>query len=248
MSPRPLLGGWLSDDSAAAAEIMASLGYDFVVLDIEHGPFDLAVLERFIPLLKGIGLEVLSKVLVPERGPIQQALDFGSDGVIIPHIESLEHAREVTAFAKFPPLGDRSVAGGRTLNYRATTDAWITAQNRETKCFPMVEDAGALRDVVGIAQLDTVDGLFIGPTDLSLRRNRGAYSRTPEDFADFSAVATAVAAAGKPWVLPAWSVEEKAFGIKHGARYILLAMQHGALFEGYGSAKDLAEELIASQG
>ncbi|MBS3182947.1 HpcH/HpaI aldolase family protein [Leucobacter manosquensis] len=238
-------GAWLSDSSVATGEIVANLGYDFVVLDIEHGAFDLSILERFVPVLKGLGLEVLSKVLVPERGAIQQALDFGSDGVIIPHIEGLEHAKRVTDFAKFPPLGTRSLAGGRTMNYSGYDDSWVSAQDREIKVFPMVEDPGALRDIDEIAALPTVDGVFIGPGDLSLMRGRGVYRQTEADFEDFRKVIAAVRAQEKPWVLPAWTQIEKEFAVAEEADYVLLTMQHAAIAEGYGNARSLMDDLIA---
>lgn len=241
-------GGWLSDASVATAEIVANLGYDFVTLDIEHGAFDLATLERFIPVLKGLGLEVLSKVLVPERGAIQQALDFGSDGVIIPHIEGLEHARQVTSYAKFAPRGSRSLAGGRTMSYGPYDDAWVAAQDANIKVFPMVEDAGALRDVEKIAELDTVDGIFIGPGDLSLLRGRGTYKATEEDFDDFRRVIAAVRNNGKLWVFPAWTEVEKRFAAENNADYVLLVMQHVAIAEGYGNAKRQMESIIAGAG
>lgn len=246
MSQKLKQGAWLSDGSTTIAEIVAGLGYDFVVLDIEHGTFDLSILDRFIPLLKGLGLEVLSKVLVPERGAIQQALDFGSDGVIIPHIEGLEHAKRVTDFAKFPPLGTRSLAGGRTMNYRGYSDEWIAEQDRTIKVFPMVEDDGALRDIDEIAALPTVDGIFIGPGDLSAMRGRGAYSQTEADFDDFRKVIAAARANDKPWVLPAWTTIEKEFAIAEKADYVLLTMQFAAVAEGYGNARALMDGLISS--
>lgn len=226
-------GAWLSDGSTAVGEIVASLGFDFVVLDVEHGAFDLTTLERFIPLLKGLGLEVLSKVLVPERGAVQQALDFGSDGVILPHIESVEHAELITSYGKYPPLGSRSLAGGRTMGYGGYDDDWVDQQNRDVKVFPMVEDPGALRDVDKIAALPTVDGIFIGPGDLSQTSGRGTYSRTEEDFDDFRAVVSAVRANRKQWVLPAWSTVEKEFAVSEDADYALLTMQHVAMVHGY---------------
>lgn len=241
----PKLGAWLSDDNTAVAEIVAGLGYDFVILDIEHGPFDLVTIEKFIPLLKGLGLTVLAKTLAPERAPISQPLDFGADGVIIPHIENLEHARRTTAFAKFPPLGDRSAAGGRTINYGGFTEQYYPDADASTLCFPMIEDAGAFDDVEAILALDTVDGVFIGPTDLSLRRGRGHYTRSEEDFADIAHVAEVAAAAGKPWVLPAWSPEEKQLAIKHGASYVALTMVHGAISEGFANAKRTMDDLLA---
>lgn len=240
---------WLSDPSFAAAEIARGIGYGAVVLDIEHGAFDLADLERFIPFLKSLDMEVIAKVLGPERGPIQQALDFGADAVVIPHIENLAHAIAVTAFAKFPPLGDRSFAGGRTTSYGGFTDEWVTEQDARTRCYPMIEDAGALEDVEEILALDTVDGVFVGPSDLSLRRERGAYSRKESDFVDLERVAKAAAAAGKAWVLPAWSPEEKEFALRNGADQFALTMQHGALVAGltgpYEQARTLADSLLS---
>lgn len=248
MSGKLKQGAWLSDGSTAIGEIVAGLGYDFVVLDVEHGSFDLSILERFIPLLKGLGLEVFSKVLVPERGAIQQALDFGSDGVIIPHIEGLEHAKRITDYAKFPPLGSRSLAGGRTMNYQGYDDEWFATQDREIKVFPMVEDPGALRDVEQIAALETVDGIFIGPGDLSAMRGRGAYRQTEADFDDFRKVVAAARANDKPWVLPAWTTVEKEFAIAEQADYVLLIMQHNAIAAGYNGARELMDELIRKAG
>jgi len=230
---------WLSDPGFAAAEIALGLGYGAVVLDIEHGAFDLPDLERFIGFLRALGMEVLAKVLAPERGPIQQALDFGADAVVIPHVESAAHAKQVTAFAKFPPRGDRSVAGGRTVAYRGISDAWIAEQDARTRCLPMIEDLGAIEEVDQILALDTVDGVFVGPTDLALRRERGAYRRTEADYADLRKIADAAAAAGKSWLLPAWSRDEKEFAVRHGADQIALIMQHGALAAGF--AAPLAE-------
>lgn len=234
---------WLSSPNVAAAEIAAGIGYRSIVLDIEHGAFDLAALERFIPLLKGLGLEVLAKVLGPERGPIQQALDFGADAVVIPHIESLAHAQQVCAFAKFPPRGTRSFAGGRTVAYQAPTDAWVAEQDRQTRCYPMIEDTGALADVEQILALDCVDGVFIGPTDLSLLRGRGAYKRSVADFADLQRIASAAQQAGKDWVLPAWSESEKRFALANGASTLALTMEHGALAAGIRAAWEQTQQI-----
>jgi 4-hydroxy-2-oxoheptanedioate aldolase len=232
----PRSGFWLTDALVPAAEIGAALGYGFVVLDVEHGAFDLAVLERFVPLLKGLGLDIFAKVLGANQQAIQQALDMGSDGVIVPHIESAAHAREVTKFSKFPPRGRRSFAGGRTAGYGGFDDDWVRRQDATTQCLPMVEEAGALEEIDEILALDTVDGVFIGPSDLSLSRGRGAYQRTPEDFDDITRVAKAAQRAGKSWMFPAWSDAEKDLAIGLNAPRVLLAMEHAALAEGFGSA------------
>jgi 4-hydroxy-2-oxoheptanedioate aldolase len=236
---------WLSTPNVAAAEIARQAGYGAAVLDIEHGAFDLADLDRFVPFLRALGFEVLAKVLAPERGPIQQALDFGADAVVIPHVLGAEHAREVSAYAKFPPLGDRSFAGGRTTSYGGFDDAWVRRQDTGTRCLPMIEDAGALEQVAEILALPTVDGVFVGPSDLSLRRDRGAYRRVEGDFADLARIAGAAAAAGKPWVLPAWSGPEKSFALEYGADQIVVTMEFTALGEGLRSALAQARQLAS---
>lgn len=234
---------WLSSPSFAAAEIVAGVGYGAAVLDIEHGSFDLADLERFVPFLRKLELDVLAKVLGPERGPIQQALDFGATAVVIPHIENAAHAAAVCAFGKFPPLGDRSFAGGRTAAYGGFDDRWVATQDRATRVYPMIEDAGAIEEIDQILELDCVDGVFIGPSDLSLRRNRGAYRHGAGDFADLALVAQAANRVGKPWVLPAWSEEEKRFALEHGADQLVLQMEHGALRAGFQDALEQTKEL-----
>lgn len=234
---------WLSGPNVAAAEIAAGIGYGAVVLDIEHGSFDLADLERFIPLLRSLDFDVLAKVLGPERGPIQQALDFGATAVVVPHVTDARHAELVCAYAKFPPLGERSFAGGRSVGYGAPDDAWVAEQDRSTRCYPMIEDAGALQDVEKILGLPTVDGVFVGPSDLSLRRARGAYRRTEEDFADLRRVADATRAADKHWILPAWSEQEQRFALEHGASQLALTMEHGALTAGLRTAWEATAQL-----
>jgi 4-hydroxy-2-oxoheptanedioate aldolase len=100
----------------------------------------------------------------------------------------------------------------------------------------MIEDAGAIEQIEDILALDTVDGVFIGPSDLSLRRERGAYSRTDADFDDLARIAAAANGAGKPWLLPAWSPEEQRFAVDHGADQLAVVMEHGALKAGFAAA------------
>lgn len=223
---KKLAGFWLTTPNFQLAEMLAIAGFRRVLLDVEHGPFGHETLHTFIPFCKGLGLETFVKVLAPERSPIQTVLDFGADGVMIPHLQNAEHAREVCAFAKFPPVGDRSLAGGRAMGYRPVADSWFDETNRRFRCFAMIETAGALKEVEQIAALATVDGIFPGPTDLSLRRGRGLYKRSPGDWDDLARIAHAARAAGKALVLPAWSPEERQRGIaEFGAEFVFAGME-----------------------
>lgn len=244
-------GVWLTEPSAAAVEMAHLVGYGTVVLDIEHGLFDLAALSWLMPFIRSKGMEVVAKVLGPERGPVQQALDFGANAVAIPHVESVEHAAEVCSYAKFPPLGDRSFAGGRVSDFRGFTDDWVAQQDQGTRCYPMIEDASAFEDIDAILQLPVVDGIFIGPSDLSLRRERGAYSVSEADLEDLRHLAGAAQAAGKPWMLPAWSPAEQRLAVEEKAETIVVAMQYGALLSGFTGTLNALQDIendVRSQG
>ncbi|MGJ9406360.1 HpcH/HpaI aldolase/citrate lyase family protein [Nesterenkonia aurantiaca] len=231
-----LHGVWLSEPSASTVEVAALAGYDTVVLDVEHGSFDLAALNWLLPFIRAKGMEVVVKVLGPHREAIQQALDLGANAVAIPHVESVEHAKTVCGYAKFPPLGDRSFAGGRVSSYRGFDDQWVTEQDTTTRCYPMIEDSSAFADITDILSLPTVDGIFIGPSDLSLRRDRGAYTVSEGDLTDIGHLADAANAAGKPWVLPAWSPAEQRLAVEKNAHLIIATMQYGALLSGLATA------------
>lgn len=230
------LGLWLSTPNLALLEIARSREVAAVVFDVEHGTFDLASLDRAVLVAKALGLTVLAKVLAPDRAPIQQALDFGADGVIIPHVGDAAHAQAVSAYAKFPPQGSRSFAGGRTVAYGAPSDSFFDDQNRATLCLPMVESAQALADIEVILALDTVDGVFVGPSDLSLRRGRGKYRRTEEDHADLTRIAAAARRVGKPWVMPAWTTLEQHWARELGAALLVVADEQAILADGLDAA------------
>lgn len=236
---------WLSSPNPMLAELAHDLGFTILVLDLEHGVFDQGELNCFMPLCRALGFEVYAKVLGPDAVPIQQALDFGASGVIIPHIEGVEHARGVTAFAKYPPLGLRSFAAGRIVRYGGVPDGFYASENTRIKCFPMVESAAALAEVEGILDLPTVDGVFVGPTDLALARGRSGYRFDQDDRADIEKIARAARRSGKPWIMPAWTGAEYRFSIDHGVAWMVVLSEQGIAFDGMRSG---LEAVVGSGG
>ena len=230
------LAFWLSTPHQAMIEIAHEIGYRHVVLDIEHGLFDLEALDRTVALARALGLQVHGKVLGPETIPIQQALDIGCHSVIIPHIGDLEHARETTRAAKYPPMGKRSFSGTRPAGYGGAGQAYFDGENKNTRCFPMIESAAALANIDAILALPTVDGVFVGPSDLSLDRGRGAYAFSEADKADLQKIAAACAKAGKPWIMPAWSDAERTYAEELGAELLIVIDEYGSLKWGLSEA------------
>ncbi len=239
------LATWLTTPHVQHAEIARQHGITEAVLDIEHGSFDLASLDSFTALLKALGVKVHSKVLAPTVEAVQQALDFGADSVIIPHVEGRDHAREVCNGAKYPPLGKRSYAAGRSMGFNRQDDDFFPAANAGTRCWPMCETAGALEEIDEILALPTVDGIFMGPSDLSLSRGRPNYHFTDEDRVDLSRVASACERAGKHWVMPGWTAPERAFALSLPLPPVLMVVgpQLGIVHAGFAQlCAALAEE------
>lgn len=198
---------WLSSANTPAVELAKLLGYDGITLDLEHGVFNRESADRLILLARQSGLKAFARVAAPTRIDIQHVLDSGADGVIIPHVDNLEHARELASYAKYPPAGDRSVGGGRTWKYGAPPKGWTGIENRRVRCYPMVETKGALADVEAILKLPTVDGVFLGPFDLNMARGRkGTFGK--DDAADRKTVADAAVAAGKDWGMNVYSADD----------------------------------------
>jgi 4-hydroxy-2-oxoheptanedioate aldolase len=153
-------------------------------------------------------------------------LDNGADAVMLPMIHNAAHAAEAAAYAKYPPLGTRGVGTGRAFGYGAyeavESDFYRTANSR-TKCHVMIETVSALHDAEAIAALPAVDGLFIGPSDLSLARGRGAFRFTSEDENDFRTVARACRHNGKMLGLPAPNSKAVALALSEGAHYVTIS-------------------------
>lgn len=232
MSDLPEFGCWLSAPDVVFIEMAADIGYRTLVLDVEHGTLSLADLDKLIPLARALGLTVMVKVAGPQAEPIQQALDFGANAVVIPHIGIASHAAAVCRAAKYPLLGTRSYAGSRPVRYGVPSEDYFDADNRRTACYPMIETAEALADVEAILALPIVDGVFVGPSDLSLTRGRGAYRFSEEDQADIARISAACAAARKPWIMPAWTPAERAFASTHGANLQIIVEQQSAMASG----------------
>jgi 2-dehydro-3-deoxyglucarate aldolase len=240
----PLIGCWIETPNHWACEMAAAIGYSAIVLDLEHGTIDAESADRLIAHSRALGFAVYVRVASPDRVPIQQALDAGAHGLILPQVRDLDHARAGSAFAKYPDRGLRGMGTPRSLNYGPTPAGFVMAENRRTRCLVMIETPGALRDVSAIAALDTVDGLFMGPYDLSLTRGRGQYGAGADDRKDAAAIAAAAAGADKVLGLPVGSRADLRFARANEACLITIADDLSALNAGLArSFEDVARKV-----
>lgn len=194
---RRSLGLWLNLADPTAAEIAAQAGYDFLLIDNEHGPGALGDTLRQLQAMSGSPATALLRVPWNDPVYLKRALDLGVEAVMIPMVESAEQAKAAVAACRYPPLGIRGYAAGRAADYGAAEDYVATAAER-LLIICQIESVRAVERVSEIAAVDGVDALFIGPYDLSGSLGKLRAFADPEVRATIARSEAGIRAAGKP--------------------------------------------------
>lgn len=180
-SGQAAIGCWLHTPSADAAEILSSCGFDFLLIDHEHGPGSLTDAIAQMRAVKAIGGPPVI-LRVPGHDPVyvKRVLDSGATGIMFPNVESAAAAKAAVAACKFPPAGIRGAAGiVRAAGYGADPGYFARA-DEEILVICQIETATAVEHIAEIAAVPGVDCLFIGPRDLSGSIGKGGLYDDPE--------------------------------------------------------------------
>jgi 4-hydroxy-2-oxoheptanedioate aldolase len=162
-----LIGTFVSLGSPLVTNLLAVAGFDYLLLDLEHGAGDEGILQSQMFAAEAEGKAVMVRTETFDRIRIGRVLDLGAPAVMLPHVDSAEQAAEVVAHLCYPPDGDRGVAGAnRARRFGLRGDPFAQA-NGEIAAVVQIETAAAVADVERIAAVPGVDSLFIGPSDLS---------------------------------------------------------------------------------
>jgi 2-keto-3-deoxy-L-rhamnonate aldolase RhmA len=187
-----LVGSFANLGSALAVEALGLAGMDWVLIDLEHGGGHEAALAGQLHAAAVTGTHALVRVEAPERARAGRALDLGAEGVMFPRIDSVDAAREAIGLLHYPPAGERGVATyNRACGFGTRPEAIDQAGERVLGVV-QIESPSAVEAAEGIAALEGVDVLFVGPGDLS--HAMGIRGRL-EDPAFRSAIERVVAAA-----------------------------------------------------
>jgi 4-hydroxy-2-oxoheptanedioate aldolase len=173
-SGSPVLSAWCGLPEPAIAGYLAREAFDAVTLDMQHGGIDLAATLRAIPLIAGAGKPAIARVPVAEFATASKLLDGGASAIIAPMINTLEDARRLAAFTKFPPVGERSWGPHPALALSGLgASHYFATANDFTLSFAMVETRKALDILDQVLAVPGIDGIFIGPSDLSIGLSGG---------------------------------------------------------------------------
>ena len=162
-----LMGTFVSLGSPLVTNLLALAGFDFVVLDLEHGAGDEGILQSQMFAAEAEGAATMVRTETFERIRIGRVLDLGATALMLPRVDGAAQAAEVVAHLRYPPGGDRGVAGAnRARRFGLRTDPFAQA-NGEIAGIVQIESEAAVAEVDAIAAVPGVDALFIGPSDLS---------------------------------------------------------------------------------
>ena len=219
---QPALGVSVMFPSPQIVEMIGALGFDWVLIDCEHGTIDVESVEHLVMAAEVSGITPI--VRPPSRDPadILRVLDRGAMGVQVPHVNTAEDARAVVAAVKYHPLGTRGLAAGtRPGNYGIglTAAEYVAQVNRETLVCVQLEEAEALSNINAILQVEGIDVFFVGPSDLSQSMGFPGRTDTPIVQELIKATFAAIVAAGK---VPGSTGPDAVIAdyLKRGCRYV----------------------------
>lgn len=171
---RPSVGTFTHMRSSVAVEALGTAGLDFVILDTEHCVQNPETLADCITAADAAGLDALVRIHSVTREAVLHPLDLGAKGLIVPAVETVEEVERLVRYAKFPPVGNRGFCPTRDGLWGydeaslAGAGVYMDRSNRETLLIPQCETAGCLAHIEEIAAMEGVDGIFVGPLDLSI--------------------------------------------------------------------------------
>ena len=229
-----LFGTFLKTPTTHAAEILAQVGYDFVVVDEEHAPFNPETTERVMLACHHAGISGV--VRVADTGQILRVLDCGASGVMVPHVDRAERARQVAAAARYR---------GGARGYSNTTRAGgfgstgmadhIAAQDGSVAVLAMIEDPHAIDGIDEIAGVEGIDAFFIGRGDLTVAF--GAANQAADEVRGaVESITGAAARAGRRVFVMSGSPEDAAELAGRGATGFIMASDQGFLRQGATAA------------
>ena len=224
--PGARIGLWLGLADPYAAELCATAGFDWLLIDGEHGPNDLRSMLRSLQAVAPYPSRPVLRIPHGDTALIKQVLEIGATTLLVPMVESAAQARELVRATRYPPQGVRGVGSGLARSSRwSAYPNYLHEANDRICLLVQVETASALAQLDEIAAVDGVDGVFIGPADLSASMGHLGNPGHPEvKQAIDSAIARILAAGKAPGILAVDETLARHY-IGLGARFVAVGVE-----------------------
>ncbi len=221
----PQVGLWLSMAEAYSAEICASAGFQWLLVDGEHAPNDVRSILTQLQALAAYPGHAVVRPVQGETALIKQLLDIGAQTLLVPMVDTAEQAQALVAATRYPPLGKRGVGAviARVSRWGARAD-YLDQADDEICLLVQAETATALRNLDAICAVDGVDGVFIGPADLAASMGHRGNPGHPEVQAAIDAGIRRIVASGKAAGILSGDVAQSRHYLALGARFVAVGV------------------------
>jgi 4-hydroxy-2-oxoheptanedioate aldolase len=195
---QPQIGLWLSMASPYMAEVSATAGFDWLLIDGEHSPNDLQSTLAALQTIAPYPSHAIVRVVEGSEHLIKQVLDIGAQTILVPMVDTAAQAAHAVAATRYPPQGVRGVGSAiaRASRWNARTD-YLAVANDETCLLVQAESTTALANLAAICAVEGVDGIFIGPADLAASMGHRGNASHPEVQAAIEGAIKTITASGK---------------------------------------------------
>lgn len=219
-------------------EVAGQLGFDVVWFDMEHRPHGYEVIDRLSLACRSTGADLMVRIRKTGYTSAMRALEFGANGIMVPHCCDPEEARQWVEWTRFPPQGKRGFDSASVdANYALSNSLeFLKQRNQDTFLALQIEDREAVDCVDAIAAVEGVDLLFVGPADLSISYGVPLQREHPLIQKALDRVANAAAKAGKWWGTVTETPETAQKELDRGARMVTCADDHFLLVRGLQDA------------
>ena len=243
---KPVFGLWQGIPDTTVAEIGAGAGFDWVLVDAEHGPFDLRSVMSHLQAIEPYPVSVIVRPVEGSTALIKQLLDIGVQTILVPMVDSAEQAKQIVAAAKYPPVGARGLGTSmaRAANWNRAPD-YLNKANDEICVVVQIETLAGLGNIEEIARVEGVNAVFIGPSDLSAAMGFIGNPGHPDVVTAIEKAFQAVHTAGKQAGVLAVTKELANKYVQAGARFIGVGVDAALLAN---ATRQLAAQFIESSG
>ena len=194
---RTQIGLWSHLCSPISIEILAHCGYDWLLIDMEHSPNDLQQVLSQLQAMTGSGATPIVRPPWNDMVTFKRLLDIGAQSLLVPYVQTEDEARQAVAYTRYPPMGVRGYAGAPRASHYGRVPGYAQRNHEEICVLVQVETLQGLENLESIARVDGIDGVFIGPGDLSAAMGHLANPKHPEVLATIDRAIERIRACGK---------------------------------------------------
>ena len=241
----PAFGIWITLESPSITEMAARMGFDWIVIDAEHGYLDLKNVMEHVRVANLSNTPILVRIAEIQEGLIKRIMDIGADGIVVPQVRTVEEVELAVRCAKYPPEGRRGIGAERSTRWGQGIEQCITRANQNSIVVPMMETVEAGESIDAILDVPGIDAMFFGTHDYSASSGYPGTATEPQVIERIMAVQKKILARGVPCGIVAFEKEDIERVKAEGFRMIGLGFDTTLLIQAASQALAAAGRPVA---